>query len=253
MLQTLYQTGFEDDAHGFSVDQWVIDTAQAHSGSRSLFASGYGTSMKSTVQTFELEHDAEPKFWWRQSGPYTGIQVRVNGTTVYDRNYNQQVLNTWIEDTRALTAGTNTIEFRADYDADNALSDGTWIDDISITADVPETGGEEFAPLGVFVHRGDSIGFQPDLDHAAGSVVVLESLVGITARPVAADQPGSLQLRGVFDIVKDPSAAIATGAPIYWDAVGGRVSTTASGNVFVGKSVAAAASGEPTIRVRLSQ
>ncbi len=45
---------------------------------------------------------------------------------------------------------------------------------------------------------------------------------------------------------------IAVGARVFWDNTNRRVTTTATGNVAIGHAVAAAASADTTVRVRLS-
>lgn len=102
-----------------------------------------------------------------------------------------------------------------------------------------------------------SVGFRadytPSADVAVGAVVVQNKLVGIADRPLPANKLGSIAVYGIFSIPKATSAgsAIGAGAEVYWDSTNSRVTTTASGNVLVGKTVAAAADGDAEVKVLL--
>ena len=102
-----------------------------------------------------------------------------------------------------------------------------------------------------YVYRGDAIDYTPDVDVAAGSVVVIGSIIGITKLDIRAGQLGTLSLVGVFDIVKTAGEAIAKGAKVYWNATAKQITASASGNVYLGEAVAAAAANDATARVRL--
>jgi len=102
-----------------------------------------------------------------------------------------------------------------------------------------------------YVYRGDVIDYTPEADVAAGSVVVIGSIIGITKLDIKAGQLGALALVGVFDIVKASGTAIAKGAKVYWNATAKQITTVATGNVYLGEAVAAAAAGDATARVRL--
>lgn len=103
-----------------------------------------------------------------------------------------------------------------------------------------------------FIHDGDRIDHTPTVDLAAGEVVVLEDLIGVTKRPVPANTPGALAVTGVFEFPK-ATGAIAAGKTVYWKASPGEVTPTASGNKLLGKSVRSAGNDDPTVRVRLGQ
>ncbi|MBX3422011.1 MAG: DUF2190 family protein [Pirellulaceae bacterium] len=104
-----------------------------------------------------------------------------------------------------------------------------------------------------FVQQGEAIDYTPNADLSAGSVVVQGDLVGITKRDIKAGQLGAISVEGVFDIAKEPTAPIAAGAKLYWDAGNDQAVTTATGNKLLGKAVAAAGVNSATVRVRLSQ
>jgi predicted RecA/RadA family phage recombinase len=106
-----------------------------------------------------------------------------------------------------------------------------------------------------FIHDGCSIDYTPGADVAAGAVVVQGDLVGVANRAIGANTPGSLAVEGVFDFPKATAggSAISAGATVYWDATNQRATTTSSGNKLLGKTVKAAADGDATVRVRMSQ
>lgn len=109
----------------------------------------------------------------------------------------------------------------------------------------------------IFKQTGDSVDFIPEVDIAAGTVVVQGELVGVSKLDIQAGKLGSLAVSGVFDVSKasGTGTAIAAGAKIYWnETVMVATEDAASGvNKYMGKSTADAADGDETIKVRLSQ
>ena len=65
------------------------------------------------------------------------------------------------------------------------------------------------------VASGASIDYTPSANVAAGQVVALNSLLGVAARPIAANQLGALDLEGIFDVVK-VNGQVNNGAALYW-------------------------------------
>jgi predicted RecA/RadA family phage recombinase len=104
-----------------------------------------------------------------------------------------------------------------------------------------------------FVGDGSTIDFIAESDVAAGSIVVLGDVVGVAKFAVAAGQLGGLTLRGIFDIVKDPSTNIAAGTPLYWSTISLHVVKTAASHPLLGKAVADAPPGTSIVRVLLTQ
>ncbi|MBK9128186.1 MAG: DUF2190 family protein [Phycisphaerales bacterium] len=107
----------------------------------------------------------------------------------------------------------------------------------------------------VFRHDGTSIDYTPGSAVAAGDVIVQGELVGVAKIPIAANTLGALAVDGVFDFAKATGggSAITAGANVYWDNTNKVATTTASGNKLIGKCVKAAADGDATVRVRMSQ
>jgi predicted RecA/RadA family phage recombinase len=106
-----------------------------------------------------------------------------------------------------------------------------------------------------FVQEGGAVDYTPSADVAAGDVVVQGDLVGVAGRPIAANALGALAVGGVFEFPKATGTgkAIAAGKKVYWDATNKQATETSSGNTFLGKTIAATADADATVRVRLSQ
>jgi predicted RecA/RadA family phage recombinase len=109
-----------------------------------------------------------------------------------------------------------------------------------------------------FVQRSQKIDYTPTSAVSAGQVVVQGSLIGVAIHAIVANALGSLDTEGIFDVVK-ANEQQALGAAVYWDADGnpyggvagtGCLTTTASGNTFVGYTLAAAAATDATVRVK---
>ena len=111
--------------------------------------------------------------------------------------------------------------------------------------------------VATFIQDGASIDYTPGSAVAAGDVVVLGDLIGISKRPIAANELGALSVDGVFDLPKATGVgtAIAAGAIVYWD-VGdseAKEDSETGANKQLGKTAAAAGDNDATVRVRLSQ
>jgi predicted RecA/RadA family phage recombinase len=108
-----------------------------------------------------------------------------------------------------------------------------------------------------FIHDGNAIDHTPGSDVAAGDVVVQGELVAIAKRAITANTLGALHTVGVFDLPKATGggSAIGAGVEVYWDE-GEQVAKTdaeTGSNKKLGKTVAAAADADTTVRIRLSQ
>ncbi len=108
-------------------------------------------------------------------------------------------------------------------------------------------------PQATYVQEGDAIDYTPGSAVATGDVVVQGDLVGVVKRPLAANEPGALEVEGVFDFAKATNVAYTVGTILYWDDTNNLVTTTSAGNKSIGKVIRAAATTDATVRVRLSQ
>jgi predicted RecA/RadA family phage recombinase len=95
------------------------------------------------------------------------------------------------------------------------------------------------------------IDYTPSAAVAAGDVVVLNDLVTVAPRPIAANALGAVAVEGVFSMPK-ASGAIGQGALVYWDATNSNITTTSSGNKRAGKAAKAAASGDASVQVLIN-
>lgn len=111
--------------------------------------------------------------------------------------------------------------------------------------------------IATFVHDGNAIDYTPSAAVAAGDVVVQGELIGIAKTAIAAGALGALGVCGVFDLPKATGVgtAITAGALIYWDVADAQATTDADTgtNKLLGKTIAAAADADATVRVRLDQ
>lgn len=109
--------------------------------------------------------------------------------------------------------------------------------------------------LATYVQLGEYIDYTPSADVAAGDVVVQGNLVGIATRAISSGNLGALAVSGVYDVTKESATTFSAGDYVYWDATNSVAVTTDGGgsNKLMGKATADAASGDTTVRVRLSQ
>ena len=112
-------------------------------------------------------------------------------------------------------------------------------------------GADDYYPS-EYVHPGEAIDYTPDAAVAAGAVVTVEDIVGVTKRPIAAGETGALHLVGVFDVAKkDSDGTIDKGELVYWHPDDGCTKTD-TGAKKLGYAAADAVEADTTIRVRLS-
>lgn len=102
-----------------------------------------------------------------------------------------------------------------------------------------------------YVQDDDLLDYTPSAAVAAGDVVMLNDLVSVAPRPIAANALGAVAVEGVWSMPK-ATGAIGLGALVYWDATAGNVTTTASGNKRAGKAAKAAASGDASVNVLIN-
>lgn len=103
-----------------------------------------------------------------------------------------------------------------------------------------------------FVQRGEVIPVAaPAGGVVSGQAILLGSLFGVAAFSAAAGAPVELVTSGVFDLPKAATIAFAVGDKAYWDASAKAVTSTASGNAWIGVATVAAVASAATVRVRL--
>ncbi|MFD1328289.1 DUF2190 family protein [Mycoplana ramosa] len=103
-----------------------------------------------------------------------------------------------------------------------------------------------------FIQPGKSIDISaPAGGVTSGLIVVIGSLVGVTAAAALEGEAVSISTEGVFELPKVSALAIAVGDKVYWDAAAKVVTKTTTGNTLVGIAVEAAANPSPTVKLKL--
>ena len=117
-----------------------------------------------------------------------------------------------------------------------------------------------------FYQNGKSIDYTPAADVAAGTIVALKGLVGITKLDIPANVKGALAVKGIFAVPKK-NEAFTAGLPVWFDANGDPQGGTAgsgaatqiggdaqaSGDVLLGKAVIAAAAADQFVYVAINK
>lgn len=102
-----------------------------------------------------------------------------------------------------------------------------------------------------YIQKGEAIDYRPTENVAAGDVIVLGNLIGIARLDIPANTLGALTVVGCFEAPK-ATGAINAGVVVYWDATNSKVTTTATGNPYLGKAIYAAESGDETVQFLLN-
>lgn len=102
-----------------------------------------------------------------------------------------------------------------------------------------------------YIESGDALTIPAPAAVKSGGVVVIGALIGIAAADAASGEDVAVATRGVFDLPKEAALAISLGAPVFWDATAGAVTTDDTGTVPLGYATAGAAASAATVRVRL--
>lgn len=102
-----------------------------------------------------------------------------------------------------------------------------------------------------FIQAGDTMVVVAAAAVASGGVVVANDTAGVAVNAAALGEEVVVALEGVYTLPKLASGAIGQGAKVYWDATPGEVTTTDTGNTYLGTAHAAAADGATSINVRL--
>ena len=84
----------------------------------------------------------------------------------------------------------------------------------------------------------------------AGTIVSLNTRVGVAGTDIEPNETGSVVVEGVFVMPKATDAAIALGDAVYMDNTG-NMTKTATGNTPVGYAVAAATESATSVVVKL--
>ena len=87
--------------------------------------------------------------------------------------------------------------------------------------------------------------------NAGGGMLIGSGLFGIAVDTMASGATGPIWTDGVFDITKNTGAgeSYVAGQRVFWDNTNKRLTSTSTGNLNVGVTVATAATGDATARV----
>lgn len=105
------------------------------------------------------------------------------------------------------------------------------------------------ADLG-YLQQGEALDYTPASAVTAGQVVVLDTLVTVAARPIAANALGSVMASGVVFIPCATGATGAQGSAIKYYATSGIAH--ASTGVYAGRLAAARVATDTTVKVLLN-
>ncbi|HBQ31801.1 MAG TPA: hypothetical protein DD739_03645 [Ochrobactrum anthropi] len=103
-----------------------------------------------------------------------------------------------------------------------------------------------------YIQPGDSITVPAPADVKSGDLVVVGDLFGVAQFSAASGDPVEIATKGVFELPKVSAQAWSVGAKVYYVAADKNISTTATGNTFIGHATEAAANPSDFGAVRLS-
>lgn len=102
-----------------------------------------------------------------------------------------------------------------------------------------------------YVQEGNALDYTAGADIVSGDFVLIGAIGGVAKTNIANGKTGAVHIKGVFSVPK-ASGAVTQGAKLYWDNTNKVLTTTASGNTFVGVAAAAAASGDANVKILLN-
>ena len=110
------------------------------------------------------------------------------------------------------------------------------------------------AVTGTFWQRGDALDYTNSSGSTieANTIILYGARIGIAGTEIASGDTGGLIVTGVFEMPKASATAITAGAEVYWDDTNKNITTTSSGNTKAGFAVAAAASADATVLVKIN-
>lgn len=103
-----------------------------------------------------------------------------------------------------------------------------------------------------FVQRGDTVTITAPYDRLAGQGVLLTAIFGVCVNDALSAAEVEVKTSGVFDITAASADTPAVGAKLYWDNTAKQLTTTSSGNTYVGVCLKAKLNGELTARCKLT-
>lgn len=102
-----------------------------------------------------------------------------------------------------------------------------------------------------FVQRGAILDYTTANELAAGDVVFIGDLAGVTSHPVPAGATAGVSVEGVYAVAKASATVFALGAKVYFSTTT-HVATATTTDKLLGVAVAAGANGEETVLVKIN-
>ncbi|GAA5662589.1 hypothetical protein Brsp07_01058 [Brucella sp. NBRC 14130] len=103
-----------------------------------------------------------------------------------------------------------------------------------------------------YIQPGDSVTVPAPADVKSGDLVVVGDLFGVAQFSAKAGEDVEIATKGVFALPKVSAQAWSVGAKVYYVAADKNISTTATGNTFIGHATEVAANPSDFGAVRLS-
>lgn len=103
-----------------------------------------------------------------------------------------------------------------------------------------------------YVQKGKAIDYKNSgsADIAYGDVISLTTRIAVATSNIAVGDTGAVEVEGVFDMPK-ATEEIALGAAVYWSVANKKITATSTGNVPAGWAIAAAASADTRVLVKI--
>lgn len=99
-----------------------------------------------------------------------------------------------------------------------------------------------------YIQKGDSVDIVPSFDLAAGEVVKLGNLIGVTKLPISKGTLGTIAISGVFDVHKPQGFSFYTGENVYCNSKG----EVDKEGTLLGISVSSATATSEHVRILLN-
>lgn len=103
-----------------------------------------------------------------------------------------------------------------------------------------------------FVQPGDTLTFTAPYAVASGGGFLSGVQFAVALADAAIGAPVEAKVNGVWDLTKNTGEAWTAWAKVYWDNTNKRLTTTSSGNTYVGVTTQAQASSDAVGRVKLN-
>lgn len=103
-----------------------------------------------------------------------------------------------------------------------------------------------------YIQPGKTITVPAPADVKSGELVVVGSLFGVAEFSAAEGDPVEIATEGVFELPKEQAQAWTVGAKVYYVAADKVLTTTVTGNTFIGHATEAVANPSGSGAVRLS-